>query len=368
MKPLIFLMIISFFITGCSVKYPVVGKFDKYNEVFKGSVESNLLNGTSYIEVEGQVSKKICRGASTVTYIPPIAYIVPTCKGQKGKANLMCDDGTIVDVNWEAKSCTSGFGSGFDQNGNKFSFVFGMNDTEALEYVNKELKMAANKPDLPTYKPKEVRKEKGFSTGTGFFVSDNGYIITNYHVVQDAKEIIVITSKGQQLSGKYVNGDLGNDVALIKTDIKSHPLIVLEKNNIDKGEEVLTLGYPLIQIQGQEQKASFGRINSLTGIKGNPRFLQIDIPVQPGNSGGPLLNNKGQVVGVVTATLDEFVTLQISGKLPQNVNYAIKSDFIFPIMRNILGDKLEKDNENTKKDMKEIVKLKEQSVVLIIAK
>jgi len=172
-----------------------------------------------------------------------------------------------------------------------------MSDEEANQYIKREMAVASKKPDLPSaYKPKETRKEKGYSTGTGFYVTDNGYLITNYHVVQDAKDILIITNNKKELKGNYVNGSLVDDVALIKVSAVTKSLPILEKHNILKGEEVYTLGYPLVQIQGQEQKASFGRIKSLTGIKGDIRFFQIDIPVQPRNSGGPLINTRGQIV------------------------------------------------------------------------
>jgi S1-C subfamily serine protease len=350
---------------GCTVKYPVVGYFDNYNEVFKGIVDANLLTGGGVIEVQGEVTKLKCRGDSVVTSIPGIG-----CKGQSGVAKLYCDDGREVHAKWVALSCTSGFGTGSDQNGNKFSFTFGMTEEEANQYIKREMLIASKKPDLPpAYKPKETRKEKGYSTGTGFFISEDGYLITNYHVVQDAKDIIVITYNNKELKGNFINGNSNEDIALIKVNAVTKALPILKKHNIAKGEEVFTLGYPLVQIQGQEQKASFGRINSLTGIKGDLHFFQIDIPVQPGNSGGPLINTKGQVAGVVTATLDQLVTLKMSGHIPQNVNYAVKSDYLVPLIRHTLGNNWSPmTNQQAKKDMAELIKMTEQSVVLIIAK
>lgn len=361
------LLILIVFITccGCSVKYPVVGYFDNYNEVFKGIVNHNLLSGGGVIEAQGEVTKVKCKGDSVVTGIPGMG-----CKGQSGVAKLYCDDGREIHAKWVALSCTTGFGTGHDQNGNKFSFTFGMTEDEATQYIKREMLIASNKPDLPpAYKPKEIRKEKGYNTGTGFFISDDGYLITNYHVVQDSKDILIITYNKKELKGTYVDGSLNDDVALIKVNAVTKSLPILEKHNIAKGEEVFTLGYPLVQIQGQEQKASFGRINSLTGIKGDQRFLQIDIPVQPGNSGGPLINTKGQVAGVVTATLDQLVTLKMSGHIPQNVNYAVKSDYLLPLIRHKLGNNWSPIiNQESKKEMSELIKMTEQSVVLIIAK
>jgi S1-C subfamily serine protease len=355
---------------GCSVKYPVVGSFSNYNEVFKGQVDSNLLTGTSHIEVNGQVTNVKCLGSSTVTYIPPISYILPICEGQRGIATLNCDDGRIVDAHWIAQSCKSGFGSGYDQNGNKFTFTFGMTEVEAKAYIEKELKIATAKPDLPpVYKPKETRKEKGFNTGTGFFVSTDGYLITNYHVIEDSKKILVLTTDNKEFDAQVINGDPANDVALLKISGETKPLFFVDQNRTSKGEDVFTLGYPLIEIQGQEQKATFGRVNSLSGIAGDIRFIQIDVPVQPGNSGGPLINMNGQVIGVVTATLDQFIALKASGTLPQNVNYALKCDYVVPLLNHYLLEKpIMKIVSEESKKVTDLIKLVEPSVVLIIAK
>jgi S1-C subfamily serine protease len=360
-------VVVPLMLSACAVKYPVVGSFNNYNEVFKGTVDTNLLTGGGYITVEGQVTKIRCSGRATVSYIPPISYIVPTCNGQRGRAFLTCDDGRKIDADWEATSCTTGFGSGADQKGNVFRFAFGMSENEAKSYIQSEMKASENLPDLPpVYRPKETRKEKGFSTGTGFFISDNGYLLTNYHVVQDSNQITVFTQDGVQVDARLIVVDPANDLAVLKVECLSKHLELAERCKVEKGDEVFTLGYPLILIQGQEQKASFGRINSLSGIKGDIRFLQIDTPIQPGNSGGPLIDSKGRVVGVVTATLDEFVTLVQSGALPQNVNYAVKSDYITPIARDYCGKKSTKQAHS--KTVSELIKEAESSVVLVVAK
>jgi len=355
---------------GCTVKYPVVGSFSDFNEVFRGQVDSNLLTGTSHIEIEAQVTKFKCSGISSVTYIPPISYIVPVCEGQRGIADLRCGDSRIVRADWIALSCKKGFGSGFDQMGNKFTFSFGMTESEAQQYVEKELTTASKKPDLPpVYKPKETRKEKGFNTGTGFFITNDGYLITNYHVIEDAKKILVVTTERKEFEAQFIKGDRANDVVLLKIRANTKAIPFSGQNLLSKGEEVFTLGYPLVAIQGQEQKATFGRINSLSGIGDDIRFVQIDIPVQPGNSGGPLINMKGQVIGIITETLDQLVALRTSGSLPQNVNYALKFDYAIPLIRHHLGDlPHQKAISNDTLRVTDLIKSIEESVVLVIAK
>ena len=127
----------------------------------------------------------------------------------------------------------------------------------------------------------------------------------------------------------------------------------------------MTLGYPLVHIQGQEQKATFGHVNSLSGSDDDIRFMQIDVPVQPGNSGGPLIAKNGTVVGVVTATLDQINALKVSGALPQNVNYAVKSDYVRPLLGSIEPAQMDPIGVYS---FEELVALMETTVVLVISR
>ncbi len=85
---------------GCSLKYPVVGSFNNYNEVFKGQVEANIMTGTGHIEAKGEVTGVKCIGFAKTTYIPPISFILPVCEGQRGISTLKCDDGRIIEANY----------------------------------------------------------------------------------------------------------------------------------------------------------------------------------------------------------------------------------------------------------------------------
>jgi len=364
------IIILIFVLTGCStITMPVVGKFSDYNEVMVGSIENDLWSTWNFIQIEGKITKTRCTGKSEVTYIPPLQYLIPHCAGQKGEARLKCDNGREVTAYWTAKGCKAGHGTGYDQDGHRFDFVFGMTEEEARRQIDQGLAEVKNKPDLPpAYVPSEVRKEKGFATGTGFFITNDGYLLTNHHVIDGAKELRVITNDKKELVATLIKSDPANDMAIIKVDYQSKPIVISDTSKILKGQEVLTLGYPLIIMQGQEQKASFGRVNSLTGIKDDIRFIQIDIPVQPGNSGGPLLDKKGQVIGIVTATLDEFVALYTSGKIPQNVNYALKIDYAKPLLNlYVKGWKDSSGNRIRDARFEDVVSDVEDSVALIIS-
>mgnify|MGYP000079542758 CR=1 FL=1 len=162
--------------------------------------------------------------------------------------------------------------------------------------------------------------------------------------------------------------DKVNDIALLKANIETKGLTVASSSTVNKGEEVFTLGYPLVGLQGQEQKATFGRVNSLSGVQGDIRYFQVDIPIQPGNSGGPLINKNGQVVGLVTAMLSQLNTLRKTGVLPQNVNYAVKSDYLIPLMstKNIVHKSITISDGNY--SFSELISTSENAVVLILAK
>jgi len=218
-----------------------------------------------------------------------------------------------------------------------------------------------------TTKPKQG--EKVASSGTGFFVSSDGYLVTSFHVVEGTSQITVRDANGSEYPAKLVKSDPKNDVALLKVQCAAKPIPVAPYVNVSKGDEVFTIGYPLPELQGQEQKATFGRVNALTGIKDDIRFVQVDVPVQPGNSGGPLIDRNGRVVGMVTHILAQVETLIVSGTLPQNVNYALKSDYIMPVIRpyvNPINNQEKQDTANIQ--ISEIVKKVEPSVVLVIAK
>lgn len=350
---------LAVFLTGCTYKYPVVGAFDDHNEIYLGTVHHNSANGTAFIEVESEISGVKGRGNSRVTYIPTFSM----GGGQRGEADLSFDDGRNVKAYWTTKTLTSGHGSGHDQFGNTFQFTFGMNQKEAAEYVSALKEEKADLPDLPPpYRPKETREEIGYSTGTGFFVSNAGHIITNYHVVEDAKKITIFNADGSSLVAEVLKRDPANDVALLKVESRSSGLEL--SANIEKGEQVLTIGYPLISVQGQESKVTFGNLNALSGVKGDVRFAQIDVPIQPGNSGGPLLNQQGQVVGIVTATLNVIQTLRESGSLPQNVNYAVKSDYVLPLLRKVPDASPPMTTPSSRTDL---IRQAGDSVVLVVA-
>jgi S1-C subfamily serine protease len=355
-------------LSGCStvISRKIVGEVENANELFKGDVLMDLSNGTSRVSIVGQLTGLRCNGTGTLTRMGGSMF---SCAGQGGVVVATCSDGRRIDGSYDVLTCSTGYGTGQDDRGNAFRFAFGLSPEEAEEHLAKRRPMVAQRPEFQVYKPKEVRKEKGYSTGTGFFVSDDGVIVTNFHVIEGATEIVVILPNQEPASAKVLGTDKANDIAILKVSGSTKPIPLATGSRGAKGEDVIVLGYPLVALQGQQQKATFGRINALSGIGDDLRYLQIDAPVQPGNSGGPLLNRKGEVIGVVSATLNQLTALRASGALPQNVNYAVKADYISPVLRSVLPEKNSPNAPALKDlDVPGVVALRESSVVLVIAK
>lgn len=162
-------------------------------------------------------------------------------------------------------------------------------------------------------------------TGTGFALN-NGYVVTNYHVVKDAKSILISGIKGDFLSSyiaEVIATDKNNDLAIIKiTDntFKGFGQVPysIKTTMAEVGEDVFVLGYPLTQALGDEIKLTNGIVSSRTGYQGDISTYQISAPVQPGNSGGPMFDSKGNVIGIVVAGVPGA----------ENVGYAIKTSYL----------------------------------------
>jgi S1-C subfamily serine protease/antitoxin component YwqK of YwqJK toxin-antitoxin module len=166
--------------------------------------------------------------------------------------------------------------------------------------------------------------------GSGFFINEKGYIATNYHVVKDASTIQVeFFQKGikNSFSAKVIVTDKQNDLAIIQiSDAKFKSIAnipyVFSSNIKDVGSEVFALGYPMADVMGDEIKFTDGKISAKTGLDGDITVYQISVPIQPGNSGGPLFDNKGNLVGITSARLNkEYYN-------SENVNFAIKTSYL----------------------------------------
>jgi TPR repeat protein len=203
-------------------------------------------------------------------------------------------------------------------------------------------------------------------TGTGFFITDDGYLITNNHVVKDATKVRLLTSAGL-IDAKVVQVDAANDLALLKAEGKFSPLPIASSRTVHLGNSVATVGFPNIGLQGFAPKLAKGEIASLTGAADDPRYFQISVPCQPGNSGGALVDERGNVIGIVSAKLDASAALAASGALPENVNYAVKSSFLLGFLESVpeVSTKL-KAPVTADRKFEDVVKSAQDAAVLVL--
>jgi len=191
----------------------------------------------------------------------------------------------------------------------------------SLIFEHKWIKVSPKKEDYTTSQK---------SSGTGFAISSNGLIVTTFHLVDRAKNINVRGINGdfnKTYKAKVMVSDKNNDLALIQIDdysFSSQSIIpyTIKTNLAGVGENIYILGYPLRATMGDEIKLTNGIISSKTGFQGDITSYQISAPVQPGNSGGPLFNDQGNILGIVNAK-------HIGA---ENASYAIKSSYLMNLI------------------------------------
>ena len=188
------------------------------------------------------------------------------------------------------------------------------------------------------------KKQNLVNTGSGFLIDKNGLIATNAHVIKGAKRIQVSFCRkfgALKYNAQVMIHDKFNDVAILKIVDNSFkgfgdlPYNIVEKTNI--GEDVFTIGFPLSYIMGQRFKVSDGIISANTGVSDDVRYLQTNTVIHPGNSGGPLFNNNGDIVGLVSSKLKEEFA---NNTKVENINYAIKTPYVMNIYNMISDEKL----------------------------
>jgi len=228
------------------------------------------------------------------------------------------------------------------------------------------------KPESPdaqdsfTSKPKPLSVDGAKASGTGFFITEDGYLITNNHVVKDAAQVRLVTSAGL-IDAKVVQVDAANDLALLKAEGKFFPLPIVSSRTVHLGGTVATIGFPDIGLQGFAPKLAKGEIASLSGAGDDARYFQVSVPVQPGNSGGALVDEHGNVIGIVSAKLSARAALAESGALPENVNYAVKSSLLLSFLESVpdVANKLKAPVAADRK-FEEVVKSAQDAAVLVL--
>ena len=173
------------------------------------------------------------------------------------------------------------------------------------------------------------------SIASGFFVTDDGYLITAYHAIADFDEIIVLLTKKKAIEAKVVQFDESLDLALLKVNSITTFGYLSHSKSVPAGMDVVTIGYPQVAFLGLTPKITRGIVNSNTGLQDDKNSFQFSAEVQQGNSGGPLVAPGGTIVGVVQSKLDALKLSEKTNDLTQNVNFATKSAVLIEFISNI---------------------------------
>ena len=166
----------------------------------------------------------------------------------------------------------------------------------------------------------------GNSSGSGFAI-DHAHIVTNAHVIDGARSISVVGEKFT-VAAEVVFSDPRNDIALIRVERDLGPGARFRAiDTIDLGEDIVVLGFPLQGLLGSGPTATAGNVSSLCGIGNDSTVLQFTAPIASGNSGGPILDCSGLVIGLVHASLN-LETVRLSGNNAENVNFGVKAPIV----------------------------------------
>ena len=224
------------------------------------------------------------------------------------------------DIQWYARSS----GSVFVEHTGSLKYIENkrfISEQEIAENKKKEEKRIAENPkDEPKKKePKPILEDDKIvpaGSGSGFIVSKDGTVITNYHVIEGC-ELNKVTYKGSQLEAKVLSIDKVNDIAILKTNISSDTAFAVSNEDVSLLEDVVVAGFPLGKQISSAIKTHKGVVTALAGAGDNYSFFQTDAAINQGNSGGPIINKKGNVIGIAVQTwVEEGV---------QGVHFGIKS-------------------------------------------
>jgi S1-C subfamily serine protease len=283
--------------------YSVVGA----DEVFTGTVTGNGHHGTISIN---NGKGKICIGESVGS------------PSTGGHGLLTCNDGERAQIQYTVLTFLSGYGFGTTNNGRNVRFTYGLSREEAEKYIGQPTEASSTAPG-------GQQRPATRSSGTGFFITRQGHLLTNAHVVDGCKALTVAQPGSAPVPATAVATDKENDLAILQIASPPTAIAALRGSRpVRPGEAVVAFGFPLTGLVSSGGALTTGTVSALTGLKDDTRYFQISAPIQPGNSGGPLMDATGAIIGVTTLTISTNQAARMTGATPQNVNFAIKADVV----------------------------------------
>jgi hypothetical protein len=238
-------------------------------------------------------------------------------------------------------------------------------------------------PKRASRKRQPTRKSN--STGSGFFVSKLGHVVTNQHVVNNCKSVTVGDNANKQVIATVLESDKRNDLALLRisnmttASVETKSLVaklglavtplasqgLFRSDSIELGEDVVVAGFPFGDIFSNTVKITKGIISAKRGIGDNTGQFQIDAAVQHGNSGGPIYDENGNIIGVVVAQLNKLKVAKAIGSLPENVNFGIKASTVRQFLTSS-GLPTKWSKRSKRMSTKDIARIAENQTVMVV--
>ncbi len=274
-------------------------------------------------------SQKVRREVATDAYTEVMVFGLPDYNSLKAD-----HDGRRI---WSGKVYSIGSCEFQDLGGNKATTM--ATHVERDKAIDMVVKYGTHRLYTPMGEPEPDATGSlvATSTGTGFAITHDGYLATSAHVVDGATAVEVYVD-GKPVPAKVIALDTKNDLAVIHAPgLKTRALALADANELPLGSPLFVVGYPWTELLGTNVKLTRGDMNSLAKDSDDKSAFQMSVPIQGGNSGGPVCTRDGRVAGVVKATLSTLgATVNISrGALPQNINYAVRAVLIKELARSI---------------------------------
>lgn len=309
MRFLLPVLFIALAATACATAtvYGVVGDDD---DLYTGSA-TGYMSRSGTIEL-ANTKGNVCKGE--FAYYPGVL---------EGHGIIGCDDGQRATIRFTGLSPLSGYGRGISSNGSRVAFTYGMSREQSNHYLGLNARAPASAA-APGGTTSSAPARGG--TGTGFYINRQGHVLTNAHVAGKCAAITVTRQGSAPIPASLVKADASNDLAVLIAQPSPSAATFRSGRPVRAGENVVAYGFPLTGTLASGGTVTNGSISALSGLGDDSRYYQISTPVQPGNSGGPLLDGSGNVVGIVTSSIREAAVARRTGALPQNINFALKAD------------------------------------------
>ena len=267
-----------------------VGEFK--NDVMSGQGTYTHANGNIYV---GEFENDAYNGDGTFTYVTGDRYVGEFKNNKRdGQGTFIYASGTVLEGIWK--------------------------DDEFLYADQSVPQEPENRSIADNIDPNEILNA---ASGTGFYVSNEGHIITNHHVINGCSEIKV-HADGKSTTATILAKDASNDLALLKISNRPPHVFAFSNENPYPLQNIIVAGFPFGDAVSSSLKFTTGVISSLAGIGNNYSQMQIDAALQPGNSGGPIIDELGNIVGIAVAKLDVDKVYEDFGVIPENTNFGIK--------------------------------------------